>query len=69
VPTLTILFHPETARVGERHRVRSLRPGEALPISRTSPIFGATALGDPCLSRRPFALVGTADGGLVLDRV
>ena len=51
VPTLTILGHPDVARVGEQARL----PAGSTEVSRLAPDFGSTTrfpLADPFLSRR-----------------
>jgi two-component system nitrogen regulation response regulator GlnG len=62
-PSLTLLFHPDVARVGE---IAALGPGRTA-ISRRGPAFGrrdgrgtATPLGDPHLSRREIATIEVA---------
>jgi two-component system nitrogen regulation response regulator GlnG len=69
VPGLTILFHPDVDRIGERALLSALLAGREEGLSRAEPSFlqpghpvqpGNTRgqpLGDPFLSRRPVRLV------------
>lgn len=73
VPALTILYHPEPERVGERVVLSELVGGGPAALSRLEPLFapirhGAPRpLGDPHLSRRPFKITPTDAGGLLVD--
>lgn len=59
IPVLTILFHPDVDRVGERLWLSSLLSGEAVGVSRLGPGFVAPQesrgrpLEDPYISRTP----------------
>jgi two-component system, NtrC family, nitrogen regulation response regulator GlnG len=57
IPTLTILFHPQTLRVGARAYLGPIVRGQEARLSRLEPVFeqpGSQApLNDPYLSRRP----------------
>ncbi len=74
VPGLTILHHPDAARVGERAPLPGLASGREELLSRREPAFsqpGSGALrplGDPYLSRRPIRLLPTAAGGVRVVR-
>src|SRR5262245_16270513 len=72
VPTLTVLCHPDLARVGDRAPLPELARGGAASLSRQEPSFappGAASgppLGDLHLSRKPLRLAPAAGGGVVL---
>ncbi len=74
VPGLTILGHPQVQRVGERAALLDLSSGREAALSRGAPAFappGESAfapLAVPYLSRRPWILQSTADGGIRLLR-
>ncbi|MFY9822844.1 MAG: sigma 54-interacting transcriptional regulator [Thermoanaerobaculia bacterium] len=74
VPALTILAHPQAQRVGERAVLYSLSSGREVALSRREPAFapprGAPAqpLAVQYLSRTPFQLQPTGDGGIRLVR-
>ncbi len=60
VPVLTVLAHPDAARIGERRTLPELASGRATELSRLAPDFAAPGsdavprpLSDPHLSRRP----------------
>ncbi len=54
VVVLTILHHPDGARVGERAELVELEVGVTLSVSRLAPDFGAGgSLRDPRVSRKP----------------
>jgi len=72
VPGLTILYHPDVRRIGERVPLPGLMSGrEELLLSRGEPVFyqpGSSLLhplplADPHLSRRPIRLVPGPDRG------
>ncbi len=69
---LTVLWHADPSRVGERCRLLSLAGGVGVDVSRKSPGFAhathgqALPLVDPGISRRPFR-IDPAPGGLRLD--
>jgi two-component system nitrogen regulation response regulator GlnG len=76
VPGLTVLWHPDLARVGERALLTGLAAGREESISRNTPAFAATEpplaagaearpLADPFLSRQPIRLVPGGDAGAV----
>ncbi|HEY6324375.1 MAG TPA: sigma 54-interacting transcriptional regulator [Thermoanaerobaculia bacterium] len=76
VPGLTVLWHPDLARVGERALLTGLASGREESISRNTPAFAATEppleagaearpLADPFLSRQPIRLVPAGDPGAV----
>jgi two-component system nitrogen regulation response regulator GlnG len=70
-PALTIISHPDLARVGEIARLDELMTFGRQALSRTTPLFGQPQdrprwpLVDPCLSqRRPIELLREANGGV-----
>jgi two-component system nitrogen regulation response regulator GlnG len=71
-PALTILYHPDVQRVGERVILSGLVPGGSLPLSRLEPRFeapyqaGARPLLDRCISRSPFLITMDENGALGL---
>jgi len=73
VPTLTIIYHPDFRRIGERAVLHDLMNGRAVDLSREQPRFEARSgreerpLADPYISREPLSLTPTADGGVCLD--
>ncbi|MBK7536491.1 MAG: sigma-54-dependent Fis family transcriptional regulator [Myxococcales bacterium] len=70
---LTILYHPELERVGERALLTGLEQGREFALSRGEPLFsapGAAArepLAERGLSRAPIWLRGAAARAVVLD--
>ncbi len=72
VTALTLLYHPDLARVGERVLLPGLESGRVARVSRNEPAFApprggaASPLSDPYLSRRPLLLNRPAAGGLRL---
>ena len=74
-PTLTVLFHPDLERVGERCVLEPLRGGSMTTmVSRTEPAFVSPsggprrALGDGRISRRrPLRIDWRPDGGVDLQ--
>ena len=72
-PALTILYHPDVQRVGERVILSALVPGGSLPLSRLEPRFeapyqaGARPLLDRCISRSPFLITMDENGALGLS--
>ncbi len=72
MPGLTILFHPDMERIGERALLPGLADGREEGISRAEPSFfqpgpgRGQPLGDPYLSRRPIRLVPGRGGALRL---
>jgi two-component system, NtrC family, nitrogen regulation response regulator GlnG len=73
VPGLTVLWHPDVQRVGERVALTALAAGRAEHLSRREPHFGQPGgvatrpLGDPYVSRSPIRIErGTAPGAIRL---
>jgi len=70
---LTIVFHPDAARVGERAVLGQAEPGVAAQLARNEPSFApvrggrAAPLDDPHLSRAAVSLTVTAGGGVRID--
>jgi two-component system nitrogen regulation response regulator GlnG len=73
VPGLTVLYHPDLQRIGERVALPGLASGREEFLSRREPSFSQPGqalvrpLGDPYLSRSPIRLVGDMSGAVVLD--
>src|SRR5215210_2682957 len=76
IPALTILYHPDLSRVGERSLLRELLEGRTAHLSRLEPAFEPPGrvdfriprpLGDRHLSRSPLQIRRTGDGGLHLS--
>ncbi|HYH44611.1 MAG TPA: sigma-54 dependent transcriptional regulator [Thermoanaerobaculia bacterium] len=74
VPGLTVLYHPDVSRVGERVLLPGLASGRQEGLARAEPAFSRPGrnllrpLGDPYLSRRPVVLAaGSAPGGVRLS--
>ena len=71
VPGLTVLYHPDLARVGERVLLPGLASGRQENLARAEPAFSRAGrnllrpLGDPYLSRRPVVLAPGAAPGAV----
>ncbi len=72
VPALTILYHPDPERVGERAPLLELTEGRSVEISRLGPGFVPVEggehrpLADPRLSRRPIR-ISPREHGLGID--
>lgn len=72
VPGLTVLGHPDPARVGERFALTALAGGQGIGLSRLEPYFsrpgipGARPLADPYLSRTPLYFAAGSAGGVAL---
>ncbi|HEX5721094.1 MAG TPA: sigma 54-interacting transcriptional regulator [Thermoanaerobaculia bacterium] len=72
LPALTVLYHPDLERIGERVFLNELAGGGEAFLSRTAPElarpdrFAGEPLGDPHLSRRPIRFRG-ADGGIEIE--
>ena len=72
-PVLTIAYHPDHRRIGERARLSGLLAGKAAEISRKAPLFGPpgerarTPLADPFVSRQAVALTPSS-GDIVVER-
>lgn len=70
---LTILYHPDVGREGDRAVIKVLLPDRPFPLSRTEPAFAPPGssegepLGDEHLSRKPIHFVSTQDGGVRID--
>ncbi len=70
LPTLTVIFHPELSRIGERVRLAGLVPGgDRVPFSRLELDFAppfrpedGLPLGTPFISRSPVWLSADASG-------
>jgi two-component system nitrogen regulation response regulator GlnG len=73
VPGLTVLYHPELQRIGERVALTTLAAGQETLLSRLEPYFyrpgvvGSHPLADPYLSRTPLRLAPRPGGGLVVS--
>ena len=73
IPALTILYHPEIRRIGERAVLRALIDGRPVSLSRLEPSFGpphageARPLLDRHVSRSPLRITRGEDGGLDLS--
>jgi two-component system nitrogen regulation response regulator GlnG len=74
LPALTILFHPDARRVGERATLNELASGRSALLSRNEPGFTAPGnsdlrpLGDLHLSRSPLRISpGSQPGSCVID--
>jgi len=71
VPALSVLYHPDLARIGERALLRQLLHGGSVVLSRREPLFSAPGsvheqpLRDRHLSRSPWQL-SAVDGGVRL---
>ncbi|MFY9824733.1 MAG: sigma 54-interacting transcriptional regulator [Thermoanaerobaculia bacterium] len=69
IPTLTILYHPEVRRVGERALLESLMEGQPVQLSRLEPSFAMPGqadrrpLSDRHLSRSPLLLTPVREDG------
>ena len=73
VPALTVLFHPDVRRVGERLLLTELAASRTAVLTRTEPEFATPdgiprgPLSDPHLSRRPLRFDACGGGAIVLD--
>jgi two-component system nitrogen regulation response regulator GlnG len=74
IPALTIVYHPDVRRAGERALLEELAAGQPMPLSRLEPGFGAPGqadrrpLSDRHLSRSPLRLSpARADGAIQLS--
>ncbi len=71
--TLTIVYHPQIERIGERVSLELAAPDKPTPLSRVEPVFahpGTTAgepLADDGISRKPIYFSGTSEGGVRID--
>lgn len=63
-PRLTLLWHPNPARVGDSCAL----PSGALELSRLAPVFGSQPLLDPFVSRKPVVLTPAARGAFKVER-
>jgi two-component system, NtrC family, nitrogen regulation response regulator GlnG len=72
VPALTILWHPDSSRVGERALLPDLAFGGSAEVSRSTPLFGppdaapSRPLADQSVSRTPLE-IRTRDDGFTLS--
>ncbi len=72
VPALSIVCHPDIARIGDVAHLTGLSVGQVVRLSRLEPTFAAPGassgqvLADPRISRRPVQLESLADGGIRL---
>ena len=73
VPGLTLLYHPDVRRIGERVTLPELASGREVTVSRVAPEFSAPGhsnrrpLADPYLSRRPVRLRPDARRGILVQ--
>ncbi len=71
VPVLTLLWHPDVTRVGERAWLPEIEGGETIYLSRLEPVFrppgggGARPLAEATLSREPLRLSLETEGLLL----
>ncbi len=75
LPGLTVLYHPDLERIGERTVLDGLRAGRNSELSRHRPEFaapgattGSRPLGDVRLSRTPILLRAAGGGGVLVER-
>ncbi|MDJ0838290.1 MAG: sigma-54 dependent transcriptional regulator [Acidobacteriota bacterium] len=72
IPVLTIACHPDLSRIGERAALFLLASGKTEPVSRNEPLFqppdggDRRAISSPNVSRKPFRLVPSREGGITL---
>ncbi|MDX1997101.1 MAG: sigma 54-interacting transcriptional regulator [Thermoanaerobaculia bacterium] len=72
VPGLTVLYHPNLERIGDRVVLTQLAAGREQRVSRLEPLFAAPGsahglpLASPFLSRRPLVFLPAPHGGLRL---
>jgi len=64
---LTLLYHPDLRRIGQRARLDHLKAGASQDISRVEPMFGDRPIADPYVSRRCARLVLGSRGGVTLE--
>src|SRR5947199_4644128 len=70
---LTILYHSDVRRAGERAILSGLAPGRPVPLSRLEPAFeppyrsGARPLLDRCISRSPLLITREPNGAITLS--
>ena len=75
LPALTVLYHPQLERVGERALLPELGEGGEVLLSRSRPDFAAPRdgfprpLADPRISRGDWRLRGTDSAGIHLSRL
>jgi two-component system nitrogen regulation response regulator GlnG len=74
LPALTLLYHPQMARAGERSRLPGLGGRDELQLSRLQPDFFAKdaveghPIGDRFVSRSPILLRGLGSGAVEIAR-
>ena len=72
ITKLTVLYHVDLRRIGERAVLKNFAPRRPVRLSRTEPEFSAVGggfprpLDDDYLSRRPLVL-RSVDGGIEID--
>jgi two-component system nitrogen regulation response regulator GlnG len=72
IPALTIVWHPDARRVGERLILYPVPGGGEVSLSRNEPHFSRPGaldgepLADPFISRRPILLAPSASGGITI---
>lgn len=73
-PALTILYHPDLSRVGERAILTDLMNGRPVTLSRDTPAFAppgrppSRPLEDACISRTPIRFATSVGGGVSVQR-
>ena len=73
LPCLTVLGHPDRARLGQRAALKGLLVGQTVDVSRTEPKLGPAGgapvapLADPYLSRTSFRLRAVGASSIVVD--
>ncbi|MEM7357139.1 MAG: sigma 54-interacting transcriptional regulator, partial [Acidobacteriota bacterium] len=71
IPALTVLYHPDSRRVGERVLLHELATGKGVEVSRSELGFSAPGesrfrpLDDPYLSRKPILLAHDPQAALI----
>lgn len=72
-PTLTILYHPDLSRIGERATLTPLLNGREVALSREQPVFNQPGdsetrpLNDPYISRQPLMMLPAPNDGVHLS--
>ncbi len=73
-PALTVIYHPDLHRIGDRALLGDLVVGGSTPVSRDTPIFAEPRgarwqpIAHTCVSRTPLLLTRLADGGVRVHR-